>query len=448
MKKPISYLCILALLMGTFTGCSGSKTTNKSNEKQVELVFACWGDINEKKATDAMLVKFTEKNPDIKVKAMVIPSADYDTKMATMVAANQQLDLTQQESATIAYPLFEQGKIEPLNSFFDKDKTISQDSFVKSAFYKSGSDIIGIYQGIEVFTLYYSKKAFALAGIPEPPKDPAKAWSWDTFVNTAKKLTLDKNGKNAADSSFDSKNIKQYGVQMGKWWGSWGNFVYSNGGDYVTDDNKFGLSQPAGYEAIQKIADLSNVAKVSPTPVSEKGLPGIDVALATGQYAMGIDGQWQCLGLGNAKVDFGTAPLPIMKKPVSQSVSGMLAIMKNSKYKDQAWKLLKYINDPTDNITLYETGNLMPVLKDWNTKPDLLAKWTKNAAHPDGYKESVIATLQDYSVPSPTGVIKNFNKIMDIVNPALDKVWLGQTTAEQAMKSIEPKVTPLIQGKR
>lgn len=105
---------------------------------------------------------------------------------------------------------------------------------------------------------------------------------------------------------------------MGKWWASWGNFVYSNGGDYITSDNKFGLAQPSAYEAIQKVADLANVDHVAPTPVAEKGLPGIDVALSSGQYAMGIDGQWSCLNLGNSNVDFGTAALPIMKNQLNR----------------------------------------------------------------------------------------------------------------------------------
>lgn len=37
---------------------------------------------------------------------------------------------------------------------------------------------------------------------------------------------------------------------------------------------------------------------------------------------------------------------------------------------------------------------------------------------------------------------------MDIVNPALDKVWLGQQTAQEAMDSIAPKAQEQVQGRR
>lgn len=449
LKKVLSAACCLAILSTTFAGCSKSKPAEqKSDSKPVTLVFAAWGDSDTKKAEEADMVSFHKKYPNITVKTLIIPNADYDTKMTTMVAANQQLDVTEQESATIAYPLYEQGKIEPLNNYLDSDNSFKKSDIVDSAFYMNEKDIVGIYWGAEVMNLFYSKKAFKDAGIAVPPTDPGKAWKWDEFVNVAKKLTIDKNGKNATESGFDAKNIKQYGFQMGKWWASWGNFVYSNGGDYITDDNKFGLSQPAAYEAIQKIADLANVYHVAPTPVAEKGLPGIDVALASGQYAMGIDGQWNCLNLGNANVDFGTAALPVMQKPVGQAISGMLTIMKNSKNKNESWTLLKYLEDPGVDIKLFKTGNLMPIQKSWLTQPELLSQWTGNAAHPTEYKDSVINSLLNYSVPSPTGKIKNFNKIMNIVNPALDNVWLGKTTAEAAMKGIEPKVAPLIQGRR
>lgn len=126
----------------------------------------------------------------------------------------------------------------------------------------------------------------------------------------------------------------------------------------------------------------------------------------------------------------------------------MLSIMKDSQNKDEAWTLLKYLEDPGVDIKLFKTGNLMPIQKSWLTQPDLLSQWTGNAAHPAEYKDSVINSLLNYSVASPTGKIKNFNNIMNIVNPALDNVWLGKTSAEAAMKMIEPKVDPLIKGRR
>lgn len=457
--KAIATAMAMSVLTATLSGC-GSKTTNgttgnndpnNSGTKKdpVEIVYTAWGDVNEKKATDAVIKKFQEKYTDIKVKPVIIPNGQYDTKITTMVAANEQLDLSMLESATIAYPLAEQGKLSNIKEIINNDKDVTLDTYIPVGYYHLDKDnIIGVGAGIEIFNLFYNKELIQKAGVETPPTNINNAWDWDKFVEVAKKLTIDKNGKNASDPDFDAKKIVQYGVSFGKWWGMWGNYVYSNGGDYITEDGKFGLSSPEAAEAIQRLADLSNVHHVAPTPTAEKGLPGGDIALQTKKVAMLLEGQWMHLPIANSKVDFGVGVLPKMKEVKTQAVTGMYSIFKSSKNQEAAWKLLKYLNDPGVDLTLYNNGNLMPLQKDWLEKPELLDKWATGPARPEGYREAVIGMLLNASVPTPTGTVKNFNKIMDVVNPALDKVWLGEQTAAEALKAAETKAQPLVQGKR
>lgn len=429
---------------------SGTQQAQKKEPKEpVEIVYTCWGSATEKKATEATIAKFEQENSWIKVKTMVIPNANYDTKITTMVAANEPLDISQLESATIAYPLAEQGKLMNLKTIAENSETPLSDFVPEDLFYLDKDTIIGVGNGLEVFNLFYNKDMIQAAGVETPPTDPEKAWTWDQFVETAKKLTVDKNGKNALDPSFDPKKIVQYGISFPKWWGLWGNFIYSNGGDYVTQDGKFGLSQPEAVEALQKLADLINVHHVAPTPTAEKGLPGTEIALQTKKVAMAIDGQWVHLPIDSAKFNFGSGVLPKMKELKTQAVTGMLSIYANTKNPEASWKLATYLVDPGQDITLYKNGNLMPVTKPWLTEKDKLDQWTTNTtARPDGYVQGIVGMLLNYSVPTPTGTVKNFNKIIDIVNPALDKVWLGQQTAQEAMKAAETKAQPLVQGKR
>lgn len=91
----------------------------------------------------------------------------------------------------------------------------------------------------------------------------------------------------------------------------------------------------------------------------------------------------------------------------------------------------------------------MPVAIPWLTEQDKLDQWTKGlTSRPDGYVEGIVGMLLNYSVPTPTGTVKNFSRIIDVVNAALDKVWLGQQSAADAMKEAEAKVKPLIQSRR
>lgn len=463
-------LCITTTI--ALTGC-GTKTTGETGADAVKsdsatsaessstditpiqkdpvtITYAAWGDASTKKATETVAKQFQEKYPWITVKLMIIPNANYDTKITTMVAANEQLDLCQLESATIAYPLAEQGKLMNLKDVAAKDSEMSLSDFVPASLYYLDKDtIIGVGQGIEIFNLFYNKDMIAAAGVETPPTDPEKAWTWEQFVKNAQKLTIDKNGKNALDPAFDTKKIAQYGVVIPKWWGMWGNFIYSNGGDYVTDDGQFALSKPEATEALQKLADLINVYHVSPTPTAEKGLPGTDIALQTKKVAMALDGQWMHLTIDSAKANFGSGVLPKMKELKTQAVTGMISIFKTTKSPDACWQFIKYLDDPAQDLTLYKNGNLMPVTKQWLTEKDKLDQWTSGVtARPEGYVQGIVGMLLNYSVPTPTGTVKNFSKIMDVVNPALDKVWTGEQSAADAMSKVEAKVKPLIEGKR
>lgn len=463
-------VCVMSALVLTGCGAKTSDSSGKTNEtvsgttannsdsteiapidkKPVEIVYTCWGDATEKKTTEEVLKKFQEKNTWITVKPLIIPNAQYDTKITTMVAANEQLDLSQLESATIAYPLAEQGKLMNLKEIADTDPEMPLSSFVPASLYYLDKDtVIGVGTGIEVFNLFYNKDLIAAAGVETPPTDPEKAWTWDQFVENAKKLTIDRNGKNAMDPEFNAKQIAQYGVTFGKWWGLWGNFIYSNGGDYITEDGQFGLSKPEATEALQKLADLINVHHVSPTPTAEKGLPGTDIALQTKKVAMVIDGQWAHLPIDAAKVNFGSGVLPKMKELKTQAVTGMFGIFKGTVSPEACWQLIKYLDDPAQDLTLYKNGNLMPVNMPWLTEQDKLDQWTKGlTSRPDGYVQGIVGMLLRYSVPTPTGTVKNFSKIIDVVNPALDKVWLGEQTASEAMAQAEAKAKALVQGKR
>jgi len=465
-------LVVCAMLALAFTGYEGKVSINEENtdvaskesstdddgkvgstpdgKEPVEIVYTCWGNAAEKKSTEEVLKKFQEKYPWIKVKPIIIPNGQYDRKITTMVAAGEQLDLSQLESASIAYPLAEQGKLMNLKEVAVNDTEMPLSSFVPTGLYYLDKDtIIGVGTGMEVFNIFYNKDLFAEAGVETPPTDPEKAWTWDQFVETAKKLTIDKEGRNALNPAFDEKNIVQYGVNIPKWWGVWGNFIYSNGGDYITEDGQFGLSKPEATEALQKIADLIHVHHVSPAPTAEKGLPGTDIALQTKKIAMAVDGQWVHLALDSAKTNFGSGVLPKLKELKTQAVTGMLSIFKGSASPEACWQLIKYLNDPAQDLTLYRNGNLMPVAIPWLTEQDKLDQWTKGlTSRPDGYVEGIVGMLLNYSVPTPTGTVKNFSRIIDVVNAALDKVWLGQQSAADAMKEAEAKVKPLIQSRR
>lgn len=127
-----------------------------------------------------------------------------------------------------------------------------------SYLYSEPGKSIGNYTALEVMQLFYNKELFTEAGVPVPPADPQKAWTWGEFLEIAKKLTKDQNGKHPGDSGFDPKNIVQYGFAFGNDRSSWGPLLASNGGALTdkTGKKKYTLNRPESVEVFQKLQDL------------------------------------------------------------------------------------------------------------------------------------------------------------------------------------------------
>lgn len=457
--KAISVLLVIVLLSisvlsacSTTTQDSGSNAAGDNSGKDpITLRLTLWGSPSEVETFETAIARFEDQFPHITVQLEPIPT-DYDTKLTTMIAGNEEPDVAMMESASLAFPLAEQDKWLNLEEFLKVDTNFSADALVPNiSYYAEPGNLIGLAPGPEIFSLYYNVDMFKEAGIEPPSAKVSEAWTWDEFVEVAKKLTIDESGKNATEPGFNPKKIKQYGVNGANgWWGTWSNFVYSNGGDFLSEDGEsFALNQPESVEALQKVADLINVHHVAPSPIQAKNVPGTNVALQTKKVAMAIDGQWANFDLGNTDVNYDVAPLPVMGEPVTTVVCGMFSIFKSTKYPQESWELVKALLNPDGTLELNHKGLWMPALKSWYTEPELIDKWTKDSpGRTPGYQDAAIEMMLNYSHQTPTGYVKNFNKIMDIVNPALDKVWLGEQSAQEALDAIADKAQAEVQGRR
>ncbi len=464
MKRRIALFLALVMVLGIlFSACGAagpatsaapasvkpaeSALATPAPKQPVTLKFTYWGSPIEKDAVVKTMANFQKKYPYITVDAQHIP-ADYETKITTMVAGNTAPDIAYLGEG-LAFPWAEEGKIYNILEFLDKDTELKKESFLSNIWYDwAPGKSIGTNTAVEAFAIFYNKELTEKAGVTVPITADT-AWTWEQFVEAAQKLTIDGNGKNALDSAFDSKNIKQYGVQFGTWWAGWLWAVYSNGGDYLNaDGTEFTLTKPEAVEAIQKMSDLINKYHVCPSPIQSKALPAPTVSLQSKQVAMSIDGQWCLLDLGAADFKFGVGVLPKLKTSITLVLGSPTVIFKSTKYPEEAWLLYKWLANPESSIDLQAGGLWMPLLKDWYTKPELISKWAENnAAHPDGYKDAIMKQTMTNGVPGPSYTIKNFAKIDAIVGAALEQVWLGEKTAKEALDGIADKVKPELKGR-
>ncbi|KRF41881.1 ABC transporter substrate-binding protein [Paenibacillus sp. Soil787] len=466
-STALSSLLVFSLVL---SACSSAKTEEKKTDATtttpagttqapakadakhdpIKLKFTYWGSPDEKKAIEGATKKFTEKYPWITVEDVQIPNADYNTKLTAMAAGNDIPD-TGYMTGDLGDTWAKEGKFVNLFDMLAKDPEVKKENYLDYVWYKQSPDNAwGISTAGETFGLFYRKDLLEKAGVAALPTTADTALNWDQFVETAKKLTIDKNGKNASEAGFDPKSIKQYGVTFETWNEPLNNFIYSNGGDWASKDGKnFTLNSPESTEAIQKLADLINVYHVAPSPLAAKSLPAMNVALQSGIAAMAIGGQWMNLDLGNAKVKYDIGVLPKLKKSVTVALSGATVLFKNSKHPEEAWMLFKWMSDPAGAIDLYSGGLWMPTMKAWYTDPALIVKWVdaNPAAHPPGFKDAMMNQLLKNGVPGSTYYLKNQAKVTSTVISGLDAVWLGSKTAKDALNDIAAKVQPDFQGR-
>ena len=84
----------------------------------------------------------------------------------------------------------------------------------------------------------------------------------------------------------------------------------------------------------------------------------------------------------------------------------------------------------------------MPNEKRWYHDPELLSIWIDNENHPPEYKTAVVDYSLEYvDKPLPNFRLPGWSGVWQILNPALEQVWLGEKTAEEAVVAAMPEIT-------
>lgn len=441
LRKVLSLLLVAIMALGLCTAAFA--------EEEVTLKFTYWGSTVEKKAVEEALASFTAAYPHIKVDGQHIPT-DYEAKITAMMAGGEAPDVAYL-SDTLTNDWGLDGQLYNVLELIEADPDMDADDFIDDIWYSwAPGKAAGTNSALEAYAMYYNKALFDEAGIEYPTSLPEEAMNWDEFVALCKSLTFDQNGLHPDDEGFDPTRIKQYGVRIDTGMAPAIGFIYGNGGSFITEDGtEFAMNRPEATEVLQAMADLINVHHVAPTPAAASSIPEIGTALQTGKVAMYITGQWCLLDLAaNDELEFGIGVLPQYgDKYVTNILGSPTVIFSSTQHPEESWLLFKWLANPDSVMNLMAGGLWMPLLKDWYTDEELVAKWAKdNAAHPPEYLDAVMRASMEYGMAVPVYNVKNYGQISALVNPAFDEIWSGAKTAQEAMDGIADEVNKLVDG--
>ena len=184
----------------------------------------------------------------------------------------------------------------------------------------------GIPRDFDAIAVYYNKTLFDEAGV-EYPKD---GWTWDEFIETAKKLTN-------PDAGIHGCSIAANGQAFGY------DYIYGNGGMLFDENGMYVVNTPENAEAFQKLHDAIHVEKISAT-VEEQVEIAKNIRFLSGTDAMVFDGSWNMATYQEAYSDMlGVVSLPIMKEATTISHSLSWVDAATTKHSEEVKKFLTYL---------------------------------------------------------------------------------------------------------
>lgn len=427
MKKQVIVLSVVVMLMSVL---SMSVTA-----KQVTLKFMGWeASPLETQSVKEGLVTFMKQNPGIKVEYTPVPQSDYTSKLFTMMVGHTAPDVFFINSAD--YRAFQKKSVLlNLTKYFNRE--LNMDEFIPMVREKMliGKEIYGVSSCNVSPVLFYNKDLFDEAGLPYPPSDPEKAWTWEEFIEVSKKLTITK-GK---------KTIQYGGYGFESTWGwVFPAMIYSNGGRVFNDDySKLLLDSPEAKEVFRSIRDLNEKYGVTPEGVflEQSGMSPTQM-LQTGRVAMLVEGSWALQELAQMDFSVGIGVLPKFKKPATVGQAHLHAAWAKTQYPEEAWKLIKFLSSGDYQLSNVRAGLWLPNRKELYKKENL-NKWMNPNVYPEGF-ENMATYFTQYGELWPG--VKAPQEAWDIIMEELEKFRMGGQSLDKVIAGMSKRVKPILKS--
>jgi len=411
----VAVAAALALAAGCGRDSGGEQETAKAvGEGKATGEITVWAMGTEGEKLAAFAKDFTAENPDAKVTVTAVPWDAAHQKIAGAIAARQTPDVSM-IGTTYQGEFAKTGALDPTPT-----DLFAKDSYFPGAWDSTVVDgtAYGVPWYVETRGIYYRKDLAAKAGITAVPK------TWDELKAMAKALQ-DKAGA-------------KWGInlQPGKT-GSWQSvmpFAWSNGANIV-DGNKFTFDSPAMTEALAYYQSFFT-EKLAPTFLPEGQLEPDFVAGRIGAF---MSGPWH-VGIlkdqgGPGFADkFAVAPMPVKQTGTSFIGGSNIAVFKDAKNRDGAWKFIQWLSKPDVQVKWYQTVSDLPAVQ---------AAWSDPTLSGDAILSTFGTQLKDAKAPP---AIPTWEQVAAAFDSEVEKLAVAGQDPATTAKAIESKATAIGTG--
>jgi len=369
---------------------------------------------------------------DVKVALQYVPNNDYmnGSKLQTAFASGHGPDI---------FIISPGDFLRYYNGGVLTDLTPYMDEEAKKDFYPNvmrtrevDGKIYGLPMEVEPMAMYYSVKAFEDAGLTD--KDVPT--TWDSFLETAKKLTKG----------------KQFGCLFETTPGyyqtfTWYPFLWQGGGEIATPDGKkSAYNSPATVQALKFWQD-SIKQNVASRNYLGGGVWDVVANLASGYCAMQNVGIWAVSALRDNAKDFkyGVFPLPVPPGGKPSSDLGGWAFVANAKGQNPeaaakfiVWALGSMQEDSIQRVVDW----CIKAKSDVSPRKSAMDKGTAAG----GYDSAPMKMFKDVIFPTGRGEPRLAPEVYKAVSDSIQACQLGGTDLKQAAEQASGQIDSFLAG--
>ena len=363
-------------------------------------------------AMRAILDDFEKENPNIKVNLDSAPFAEYHNKLGTSFAGGNPPDVFWTDIRTAGYAA--QGVLLPLDEYITQE---NRDDYLPSAWnetmYEGKTYAVPLHQLTE--GLFINTTMAEDAGITIPTS-VENAWSWQEFIDAAKKMTKTEGDQTLVWGFSQQRPLQDWSVLP---------LIIQHGGTTLSPDMKKAsgyLNSQASVEALSWMGSWFNTEKIDTVESIPDGFPTGKIAIfqAPSSYRPLLESKFP---------DFKFTIAPMFKDINCGVTTGgwNMGIAAATKHPKEAWMLVDYVTRTAHAKWVKTSGYLPARTSVINSEPSF-AEYPWNI---------FMEELQNCSVTRPP--TPQYNFYFDTFKQAVTDIAVGQD-AQQVLDAAAQKL--------
>jgi len=379
MKKVFRASIVFVVLCAILVGLQPPTAKAAATHIRIFVGLGAGSQPGDKEKQAALADEFNAAHKDIEIEFDVNPNSTARDILTTQVAGGNAPDLAGPVGIKDSYQL--QQLWADLAPFIDKDKTELKideyDPGTLKIFETAGGKNLSLALGIYPSVLLANEDMFAAAEVPLPPtkwgdkytdRDGKEhVWDWDTLGMVAEQVTSDENGVYADEEGFDASKVVNFG--FGNQWVQARNFAAAWGSTDagVGKGGKATFTQDAYVNAFTWLHDGIYKGHYIPDTAAWSTInAGGTSPFESGKLGMWYSQSWYvgCC-MTNAKFKWNVYAGPAVpgtdgKTIISPLHADTFLMLNDSKNKDAAWEVLKWLNSAETSTKLCVIYGCMP----------------------------------------------------------------------------------------